>query len=189
MPSCDSEGVQENAPPGVTEAPVGAPTSENSRVSAVPPMTSPSEAVAVNASDASSSTLLEPTDASTGSALTSLTVTVTASESLPPLPSSTCMVMMCVPSCDSEGVQENAPDVEFIEAPDGGVPASVNSRASLSPSVAVAVKESVASSWRRLRSRPRFSARWSVASSSTLFADRWNLSRHRTFSLGACGQR
>ena len=60
------------------EAPDGGePASVNSRESAVPPMTSPSEAVAVNVSDSSSSTFLEPTDASTGSALTSLTVTVT----------------------------------------------------------------------------------------------------------------
>ena len=30
------------------------------------------------------------------------------------------MVMVCMPSCDSEGVQENAPVFWFIEAPVGG---------------------------------------------------------------------
>ena len=43
------------------------------------------------------------------------------------------MAMVCEPSCDSEGVQENAPVFWFIEAPVGAPAPSVNSRVSAVP--------------------------------------------------------
>ena len=129
------------------EAPVGGvPIKENTRVSSAPFMTSSSEAVTVNARDSSSLTLLAPTGSSTGATFISATSTVIASESLPPLPSDTCIVMSCVPSCTSVGVHENAPP-DVMDAPVGAPVPSVNVRVSpASSSDAVAVKESAASS-------------------------------------------
>ena len=147
-PTWPAVGVQENTPAGVMDAPVGGvPASENVKVSAIPLMMSPSEAEAVNVSDSSLLTLLGPMGSSTGDWFTSATVTVMDSESVAPTPSRTCMVMVCVPSCDSEGVQENAPP-DVMEAPAGMVPVSENVRVSpASASVAVAMKVSAASSF------------------------------------------
>ena len=77
---CASVGVQENAPvEALIVAPAGAPASSE-KVS-VFAGTSASVAVAVNASVASSFTVLLPIAASTGATFTSLTVTVIASKS------------------------------------------------------------------------------------------------------------
>ena len=80
---------------------------------------SPSVAVAVNVRAASSFTPFAPMAPSTGFSLDSLTVTVTASESVAPAPSSTWKVMVCVPTWLAVGVQENEPVDWVIEAPVG----------------------------------------------------------------------
>ena len=145
-------GVQENTPVSwFIEAPVGgAPVIENVRVSAVPFMMSSSEAETVNVNATRWLALLEPMGFSVGSMFTSPTVTSIFSEAVAPAPSCTCMVMSCVPSCSSVGVQENSP-ADVMNAPSGTVSTSENARVLVmlptkSSSVAEAVKVSVSSS-------------------------------------------
>ena len=111
-------GVQENTPVfWFIEAFVGAPVIENLRVSAVPFMMSSSKAETANVNATSWLALLEPMGFSVGARFTSPTVTSIFSEAVVPIPSRTCMVMSCMPSCDSVGVQENTPVIEFMVAP------------------------------------------------------------------------
>ena len=95
-------------------------------------------AMTANESCTSSAVVLGPTAGLiTGATFTSLTVIVTSCEAVPPCPSETCTVTVCVPSCASVGVHVKLPPC-VMEAPGGRVVSSSEKNRS-SPLRSVAV--------------------------------------------------